>query len=336
MDEQMTDPDPSARIAALEKQVASLAKINKVLMDRVERVTDNVDGNSYALFEYNTILRHNVERQTWELNERNRQLREALQNLQNASDQMIQHEKLAALGSLVAGIAHEVNTPLGIGVTAASHLEEANRALARLFETGAMKKSDLAAFIATCTESARIILGNLTRAADLIQSFKKIAVDQSSEVRQTILLGEYLHDIMVSLTPKLKKTKIKVDIHCPETLKINTLPGSLTQVVANFVTNSLLHAFEPEEAGNIRIDARAKDKSLALTYSDDGKGISHEHQAKIFEPFFTTRRGQGGSGLGLHLVYNIVTNSLGGAIRCESETGQGTKFIITMPNCVVT
>ncbi|MDR3221847.1 MAG: HAMP domain-containing histidine kinase [Candidatus Accumulibacter sp.] len=331
----MNDPQQNAadqaRIAALERKLASLEKINQALMGRVERSTDSI-GDSYAMFVHNLTLQRHVEEQTHNLQASNRQLQTALSNLKNATDQMIQSEKLAALGSLVAGIAHEVNTPLGISVTAASHLEELVKTLAAAFTAGTMKKSDLTNFIDSGKETLQIILTNLMRAANLIQSFKKIAVDQSSEIWQTVELETYLRDIIVSLTPKLKKTKIKVSIQCPEALRINTMPGALTQILTNLVTNSLAHGFDEGQEGEIVIAAKSKKQSIVLSYTDNGKGIARENLDRIFEPFFTTARGQGGSGLGLHLVYNIVTRSLQGGITVSSEPGEGVRFTITLPN----
>ncbi|MDR2164305.1 MAG: HAMP domain-containing histidine kinase [Zoogloeaceae bacterium] len=323
------DTHDAEQIAALEHRITRLEKVNRALMDRVERSTSSF-GDSYSLFTHNLTLQRHVEEQTRELQESNQQLHKALSDLQSATDQMIQNEKLAALGSLVAGIAHEVNTPLGIGVTAASHLEESAATLANTFAAGTMKKSDLTNFLATCQETVRIILSNLTRAANLIQSFKKIAVDQSSEDWQVIALESYLKDIIVSLTPKLRKTRIQACIHCPETLHFNTMPGALSQIITNLVSNSVAHAFEKDEEGTITITVKPKKQGITLIYEDDGKGISRENLPRIFDPFFTTRRGQGGSGLGLHLVYNIIRN-LGGAINVNSVPGEGATFTINLP-----
>jgi signal transduction histidine kinase len=198
-----------------------------------------------------------------------------------------------------------------------------------------MKKSDLTNFMASSDETVRIILTNLTRAADLIQSFKKIAVDQSSETWQTVGLEAYLRDIIVSLTPKLKKTKIQISIQCPETLRINTMPGALSQIFTNLITNSVIHGFDAGQEGEITITVKTKKQNTVLTYTDNGKGITHKNLGKVFEPFFTTARGQGGSGLGLHLVYNIVTRSLGGNITVSSDPGEGVRFTLTLPDSVV-
>ncbi|MDR2364685.1 MAG: HAMP domain-containing histidine kinase, partial [Zoogloeaceae bacterium] len=169
------------------------------------------------------------------------------------------------------------------------------------------------------------------RAANLIQSFKKIAVDQSSEEWQVIALEGYLKDIIVSLTPKLKKTRIQIHIQCPETLRLNTMPGALSQIVTNLVSNSLNHAFEEGQEGAITITVKPRKQGVILIYEDNGKGISRENLPRIFEPFFTTRRGQGGSGLGLHLIYNIITRNLGGAIAASSAPGEGVTFTINLP-----
>ena len=329
----MSDDSGQRTVEALERRIVALEKINRALMDRMERAMDAVGGDSYSLFVHNLTLQRHVEEQTKELQESNNQLGQALSDLKDATEQMIQSEKLAALGSLVAGIAHEVNTPLGISVTAASHLEEIVNMLAKAFEAGAVKKSDFTKFIADSQEIVRIILNNLARAANLVQSFKRIAVDQSNETWQMIELNPYLGDIIVSLTPSLKKTRVQVVILCPEDLKINTMPGALSQILTNLVTNSLLHAFEEGEAGIITITAKANDKqhSTVLTYTDNGKGMSSETLSRMFEPFFTTKRAQGGSGLGMHLVYNIVTRNLGGTITVESALGKGSTFTVTLP-----
>jgi signal transduction histidine kinase len=318
------------RIEELERENRALKKINEVLMGRVERSIDS-SGDAYALFEHNIVLQQSVEERTHELEERNRELAATLENLQNATDQLIQSEKLAALGSLVAGIAHEVNTPLGIGVTAASHLDQATQTLSEKFSSGTMRKSDLESFIATCQETVSITLTNLNRAADLITSFKKIAVDQSHESRQSIPVSEYLQDILTSLTPQLKKTSIETTIDCPPDLRIETMPGSLSQVITNLVVNALVHAFGEKEPGRISLRVQPVKDQVRIEFEDNGRGIPPEHLPKIFDPFFTTRRGQGGSGLGLHLIYNIITQGLQGSIKCESTEGEGTRFRIHLP-----
>ena len=320
----------------LERKVESLEKINKVLMGRVERSIDDA-GDAYSIFERNIVLQQSVESRTHELEVRNQQLAETLQNLQGATDQLVQSEKLAALGGLVAGVAHEVNTPVGIGLTAASHFQMLVREINQQFNTGAMKKSDLTKFFTACEESAAIIVANLTRAGELIHSFKKVAVDSTSEQLQTINLNHYIRDIILTLSPQIKKTKVEISIDCPENLTIETFPGSISQIVTNLVMNAMIHAFESDATGMVVLSAKATGKSyrdLSLIVSDNGKGIAAEHLTKIFEPFFTTKRGQGGSGLGLHLIYNIITKNLRGSIICESSIGKGSRFVMLFPACV--
>lgn len=324
------------KINFLERRIASLEKINKVLMGRVERSIDD-SGDAYSIFERNIVLQQSVEARTRELEVRNQQLAETLKNLQGATDQLVQSEKLAALGGLVAGVAHEVNTPIGIGLTAASHFQILVRDINQQFNAGLMKKSDLIKFLVSCEESAAIIVANLTRAGELIHSFKKVAVDSTSEQLQTIDLNAYIRDIILTLSPQIKKTKVEICVDCPENLTIHTFPGSISQIITNLVMNAIIHAFEGDRAGMIVLSAKAVGegyRDLSLIVSDNGRGISPENLTRIFEPFFTTKRGQGGSGLGLHLIYNIITKTLRGSIMCESTLGKGSRFVMVFPDCV--
>jgi signal transduction histidine kinase/purine-cytosine permease-like protein len=264
------------------------------------------------------------------LQEKAQQLEQTLHNLKQAETQLIQTEKMAALGGLVAGIAHEINTPIGIGVTAASLLLEKTTAFAERFEDGTMKRSELGNFLDLAQQSAQMTFTNLNRAAELIQSFKRVAVDQSSESRRVFNLAAYLDEVLLQLSPKLQGTSHRIEVKGDRTLTLNSYPGAFSQIVTNLVLNSLLHAYAPEDAGHIRLSFAQTQNVLCLEYADDGCGIPPEHLSKIFEPFFTTKRGQGGSGLGLHIVYNLVTQKLGGTIQCQSQLGQGTKFAIEL------
>jgi signal transduction histidine kinase/purine-cytosine permease-like protein len=282
----------------------------------------------------NALLQQEVkERQLAEtqLQDKAQQLETTLRNLKQAEAQLIQTEKMAALGGLVAGIAHEVNTPIGIGVTAASLLVEKTSGFAALFQSGTMKRSDLEKFLDLAQQTSQMTLTNLNRAAALIQSYKRVAVDQSSESRRVFNLVEYLEEILLQLSPKLKVTQHHVEVQGDRTLALHSYPGAFSQIVTNLVLNSLLHAYTAEDSGHITLRFSQTQTALIFEYEDDGCGIHSEHLGKIFEPFFTTRRGQGGSGLGLHIVYNLVTQKLGGTICCESELGIGTKFIIELP-----
>jgi signal transduction histidine kinase len=194
-----------------------------------------------------------------------------------------------------------------------------------------MKRSDLEKYLDTAGQSSSMILKNLQRAAELIQSFKQVAVDQSSEERRAFAVKPYLDEILLSLHPKLKRTQLTTEIHADDGLTLDSYPGVFAQIVTNLVMNSLIHAYEPGERGHLVFNLKQKNNHFVFEYADDGRGISKENLSKIFDPFFTTKRGQGGSGLGLHIIYNLVTQKLGGTIRCESEVGQGTQFIIEAP-----
>lgn len=269
--------------------------------------------------------------QVKELENKNEQLNQTLQKLQEAQTQIIAQEKLASLGSLTAGIAHEINTPIGIGVTAASVLEEKTKNLLQSYEIGEMKRSDLIKYLDSASMSSQMLLVNMNRAAELIQSFKKVAVDQSSGEKRIFNVKEYLKEILIQLKPKLKVTKHQIEIQGSNSLNIDSYPGAFSQIITNLTINSLMHAYEKLERGNIVIKYAREDEDFILEYQDDGKGIPDDNLNKIFEPFFTTKRNQGGTGLGLHIIYNIVTQKLLGSINCESDSGIGTKFTIRFP-----
>ncbi|WP_026098450.1 trifunctional serine/threonine-protein kinase/ATP-binding protein/sensor histidine kinase [Kamptonema formosum] len=276
------------------------------------------------LREFNQNLEQLVEERTQELSQ-------TLENLKATQKKLVDSEKMASLGGLVAGVAHEINTPIGIGVTAASLLAEKATAFFETYKAGQMKRSDLEKFLDTAMQSSSMVLANLNRAAELIQSFKQVAVDQSSESKRTFNIRDYLQEILLSLRAKLKATKHRVEIHGDRNLTLDTYPGALSQIVTNLVMNSLIHAYDPEDCGLIRFEFKQDGDRVIFEYTDDGKGIPPENLSRIFDPFFTTKRGQGGTGLGLHLLYNLVTQKLQGTIECESQVGAGTKFLMTLP-----
>jgi PAS domain S-box-containing protein len=254
----------------------------------------------------------------------------ALEQLRVTQAQLVQAEKLSSLGSLVAGVAHEINTPVGVGVTAASHLHAEVEALRAAAASGALTQAAFEHFLEGIEQGSNIILLNLQRAAELIRSFKQVAVDQSSEERRRVNLKDYIEEVMLSLQPKLKGTPHRLELDCPAGLEVETIPGALSQILTNFVLNAMTHAFEPGKAGLMRIRVLQAEDCLELTFSDDGRGIPPEHQPRIFDPFFTTRRGQGGTGLGLHIVFNLVHQTLGGTVTVASQPGHGTTFTVTL------
>ena len=282
--------------------------------------------------EMNEELEHRVTLRTAQLNEANEALQKSLETVKQTQDRLVQTEKMASLGSLVAGVAHEINTPVGIGVTASSLLEDKTEQINRLFDSGDMKRSDLEKYLKAADDASSSILSNLNRAADLIRSFKQVAVDQSNEERRLFGVKEYINNVLLSLRPKLKKTKHRVSVECNADIKINSYPGAFSQILTNLVMNSLLHGFSGIEQGEIRIKFVQNGAEYILEFQDNGVGMDENTRQDIFEPFFTTKRTSGGTGLGMYIVFNIVTQTLNGKIVCESELGEGTFFTIKIPS----
>ena len=265
------------------------------------------------------------------LAERTAALERANTELRQAMAQLVQSEKLAALGNLVAGIAHELNTPIGNAVMLASTLADQERNFRTRMATG-LSRSALHGFVEAVRENSDILQRNLQRAAELISSFKQVAVDQASYQRRSFALDEVVREIALALKPRLRRSPAVLEINITADLRLDSFPGPLGQVLMNLIQNALVHAFDGRDAGCIRIESRpAGPGRLGLRISDDGNGIAPAHLSRIFEPFFTTRLGQGGSGLGLHIVYNLVTGLLGGTIEAQSIPGYGTEFLLELP-----
>ncbi|MDG4552408.1 MAG: ATP-binding protein [Candidatus Contendobacter sp.] len=253
-------------------------------------------------------------------------------DLRQAMTQLLQTEKLAALGSLVAGVAHELNTPLGNARVVAGSLGEHLREFAAAIDAGALRRSQVDAFLGRSREAVDLLERNTARAADLIGHFKQVAVDQTSARRRRFDLRQTVEELLVTLQPQFKHTAHRVELDIAPGLELDSYPGPLEQVIANLVGNSLIHGFAGVETGRIQLQTQAVDSTrVILRYADNGTGIPAAILNRIFEPFFTTRLGQGGSGLGLYIVYNLVTGVLGGAIHAQSQPGQGTVFTLVLP-----
>lgn len=298
---------------------------------RVSGTTTDINALKQAeasLRALNESLESRVEERTAAWREANEELRRALQRLTEAQEQLLETEKLAALGSLVAGVAHEINTPLGVGVTAASYLNDEASRLARQLAVGPVSSQELKRFSEQASEGAQIILQNLRRADQLVKSFKQVAVEQSNDDVRVVDLGACVNDIINTLGPTLRRGAHQLQVHCPEGLTLNTSPGALYQVITNLIVNSVTHGFEHDAPGRIDIELSGGDGGVLLEYRDDGKGMSDAVLVHVYEPFFTTRRGHGGSGLGMHIVYNLVTQALKGRIGIESAPGAGVRVRI--------
>src|SRR5882762_7593174 len=267
-----------------------------------------------------------------ELQERTRQLSQSLEDLRAAQGSLVQTEKLAALGRLVAGVAHELNTPVGTSLTVASAFINKTKRFEADVTSGDVRRSVLTEFIAASREAASQIMINLGNAVDLIQSFKQVAADRNVSDRRRFDLGEVTEQVVKGLRFGLRSQNFTVHVECEPNLAMNSYPGPYGQVLTNLVLNSATHAFPDGARGSIHIAAQASGKDkIEVLFSDNGCGMSPEVKRQVFDPFFTTRRDQGSTGLGLHIVHNIVTNRLGGRINLETKPGAGTKIRIIVP-----
>ncbi|MDQ2083306.1 ATP-binding protein [Xanthobacteraceae bacterium Astr-EGSB] len=282
------------------------------------------------VFRENAIARHKAET---ELRMSKDRAEKALSDLQAARQDLIDAERLAALGGLVAGIAHEVNNPIGISLTVASSFASRAETFARELKSDTpLRRSRLEEFVAASGDAARQLVGNLQRAGELIQSFKQVAVDRSHAERRQFDLQEATDQIIASLRPALKKSRVDLSVSVPEGLVVDSYPGAYGQVLTNLFLNALTHAFTDGRDGSIDIRAQAVDnRHIEISITDDGAGMAPDVLRQAFDPFFTTRRSEGGTGLGLHIVYNLVTQQLGGRLALSSRPGQGTMFRITLP-----
>ncbi len=257
---------------------------------------------------------------------------QALAELRDAQKNLIQAEKLAALGGLVAGIAHEVNNPVGISLTVASSFARRCKTFAAELRAPPLRRSSLEEFVATSHAAADQLVANLQRAGELIQSFKQVAVDRSHTERRQFDLAEATDQIIASLRPVLKRLPLSLVVEVPPGISMNSYPGSYGQVLTNLFLNVVVHAYPDGRAGTLSVSARAVGRNdVEITITDDGVGMAEDVRIRAFDPFFTTRRDHGGTGLGLHIIFNIVTQSLGGRLAMDSALGRGTTFRIRIP-----
>ena len=292
-------------------------------LKKSQKLTRALDERRLLLEKQGIVLKEHQD----ELVQQKEELQTTLENLKKAQEQLVESEKMAAIGGLVAGVSHEMNTPLGISITAVSNLLEDVQKMAGLFEKDEISRKDFRGFLESANDTARLIQKNLDRAASLIQSFKQVSTDQVTEQQRVFGLKEYLGDILTSLRPKFREKRIEVNIACDDSLQLNSYPGVYAQIFTNLLLNSLQHGFHQSDTGTIGIRAELKKDILKIQYSDDGAGISHKDLPHIFEPFYTSDQHRG-TGLGLNIIYNLVKQKLHGTITCESEPGKGVLFVM--------
>ncbi len=322
---------PILEFNQLASDMETMAEAVRQRQEELERSEERLLHSLRNVQQLNLELESRVERRTADLARANRELSEAMETLKMAQGELVRSEKLASLGNLVGGVAHELNTPIGNGVMALSTVHDRVRSF-RDEMAGGLRRSALNAFVDRVERGSEIALRNLQRANELISSFKQVAVDQTSVQRRRFNLAEVIDEILLTLQPTLRRTPYKVDCRIPGDLVLDSYPGPLGQVLTNLLTNALIHGLEGRNEGTIEISAEPlADGQICLRFADNGAGIAPELFDRIFDPFVTSKLGRGGTGLGLHIVWNTVTVVLGGSITVDSSPGQGTRFRIILP-----
>ncbi|UCG28335.1 MAG: HAMP domain-containing histidine kinase [Bacteroidales bacterium] len=294
--------------------------------EKLNKTLDLVNRQKEVIQEKKKTLEYQKE----EISSQRDELTRTLENLERTQYQLIESEKLSALGGLVAGISHEINTPVGIGVTAVSNLLEETTHMADLYKKNGISRSDFQEYLTLTNRCATIIQKNLERTVSLVQTFKQVSVDQSTEHKREFNLKSYLGDVIRSLSPEIKRKNIEFKINCCEKLVLNSYPGVFAQVFTNLILNAIVHGFDEKEKGKIFIGITEKNEEIEIEFRDNGKGVPEEIIPKVFDPFVTSNHGKG-TGLGLHIVNNLVTYKLKGRITCESKSGKGATFYVTFP-----
>ncbi|MBZ9612611.1 ATP-binding protein [Rheinheimera maricola] len=313
------------------KEYNMLSRAFNTMLDKIEQQISKLQQAEQENRQLTLSLEQKINQRTDALKTSNQELLNTLATLHQYQHQIVETEKMASLGQMVAGVAHEVNTPIGLGVTASTLMQDKLSDIQKAFDDKKLTSSQLAKFLSESKENLGIIYRNMERAASLISSFKRVAVDQSNENRRQFNMLQLINEVLLSLRPNLKKTQHQLVVDCPAELELDSKPGPINQILINLIMNSLIHAFEHIEQGEIQIKVNISDNRCLLSYSDNGAGVPESIKKRIFDPFVTTKRGEGGSGLGLHLVYNLVTQALNGKINLESELGKGIQIEIDFP-----
>ncbi len=313
------------------EELQMLGRAVNNMLERIEQQINKLQQAEQEIRHLNQGLEAKINERTVALKSSNQDLLNTLETLHQYQNQIVETEKMASLGQMVAGVAHEVNTPIGLGVTASTLMQDKLTDIQKAFDDKKLTSNQLSKFLSESKENLGIIYRNLERAASLIRSFKQVAVDQSNENRRQFNMLQLMNEVLLSLRPNLKKTQHQVLVECDPQLEIDSKPGPINQILINLIMNSLIHAFEHTDHGTINITVRVEQNRCQIRYKDNGSGVPEHIKKRIFDPFVTTKRGEGGSGLGMHLVYNLVTQALNGKISLESSLGEGVDILFDFP-----
>ncbi len=303
---------------------------NEMLMELGEAEEEKIKIHE-ELFSLNETLEERVKKRTSELAASNHELTKSIEALRQTQDQLIETGKMAALGEMVVGIAHEINTPLGVAMTAVSHIKDKSKKMEDEFNDDNVTKGDLRKFLEIINEASNLSYKSLSVSAELIEAFKKVAVTRGDEQKRWLNVKEFINEILSTLKTKLAVTNPYINIVVEDDLQVHSYPSAYYQIISGLVMNSLDHGFEFNEGGEISISITQEQQYIKIEFYDDGKGMAPDEVSRVFNPFFTTKRGTGGTGLGLYIIYNLVTQKLGGTIECESEPNKGTLFKMVFP-----
>ena len=307
------------------RDIASMAQVFNGMLE-------NLEQREQELQRHATMLEERVSERTRSLRLANEELQHTLDTLREAQKHLVETDKLASLGRLVAGVAHELNTPLGNALIAASALQEDQQRMAAAVAAGQARKSEFLRMLDNSANGNALVVRNVQRAADIISGFKQLALDQTTEMRRRFAVDQVIGELLATLQPMFRHTPFRIETQLELGLEMDSYPGPLGQVISNIAQNALLHGFAGRDHGLLRVECRALDaKQLQIICTDDGHGMTEAVRSRVFEAFFTTRFGQGGSGLGMQIVHNLVTGLLGGRIQIESTPGVGSRILITLP-----
>ncbi|CAM4095283.1 sensor histidine kinase [Pseudoalteromonas ostreae] len=312
-------------------EVNMLSNSLNIMLTRTQNQIERHKNDKQEIKQLNQSLEEKVNQRTIALREANQELLTTLERMHQYQNQIVESEKMASLGQMVAGVAHEVNTPIGLGITGSTLLRDKLAEISLGFEQKTLTSNQLKLFIDNGIENLDLIYRNLNRAAELVSSFKKVAVNQDGEINSQINMHDLITNVMLSMRTELEIKAPKIALHCSAQLMIESKAGPLQQVLQQLLSNSIIHGFKDNQNNEIEISVERNESSLIINYYDNGIGVDKSVKKRIFDPFVTTKRGEGGSGLGMHLVYNLVTQALGGSVHFDDQNIEGTRFIITLP-----